>query len=494
MPLPYRWLTSLMMRYNGKSILIDCGEGTQIAMREKGWSPNPIDIICFTHFHADHISGLPGMLLTMGNAERTEPLLLIGPRGLTKVVASLRVIAPELPFEVKCIEITENAQTFSFEGFRLEAFRVNHNVLCYGYSMVIDRAGRFDKDRAMEQEIPMKFWSRLQKGETLEENGRVFTPDMVLGAERKGLKVTYSTDTRPTESIRQNSKGSDLLILEGMYGEPDKLVKAREHKHMTMYEAAKIAKEAEVPKLWLTHYSPSMTRPEEFMEDVRKIFPATYAAKDGWTMELKFDEKGLIPAIVQDHYTKEVLTLAYMNAETLALTIAEGRTVFWSRSRQEIWRKGETSGNVQRVVSITADCDADALVVEVVKSGPACHTGAESCFFNEVYVSPELKQFSWQGLYDLIKGRKTSPKEGSYTTYLFEKGKEKILKKVGEECTEVIIAGEKEDKAETVYEISDLAYHVLVLMVQAGITMENITRELEKRHVIDHKVKQERMQ
>ena len=211
-------------------------------------------------------------------------------------------------------------------------------------------------------------------------------------------------------------------------------------------------------------------------------------------MELKFDEKGLIPAIVQDHYTKQVLTLAYMNAETLALTIAEGRTVFWSRSRQEIWRKGETSGNVQRVVSITADCDADALVVEVVKDGPACHTGAESCFFNEVYVSPELKQFSWQGLYELIKGRKDTPTEGSYTTYLFEKGKEKILKKVGEECTEVIIAGEKEDKAETVYEISDLAYHVLVLMVSAGITVEDVTRELEKRHVIDHKVKQERMQ
>ena len=175
-------------------------------------------------------------------------------------------------------------------------------------------------------------------------------------------------------------------------------------------------------------------------------------------MELKFDEKGLIPAIVQDHYTKQVLTLAYMNAETLALTIAEGRTVFWSRSRQEIWRKGETSGNVQRVVSITADCDADALVVEVVKDGPACHTGAESCFFNEVYVSPELKQFSWQGLYNLIKGRKDTPTEGSYTTYLFEKGKEKILKKVGEECTEVIIAGEKEDKAETVYEILSLIH------------------------------------
>ena len=211
-------------------------------------------------------------------------------------------------------------------------------------------------------------------------------------------------------------------------------------------------------------------------------------------LKLKFDEKGLVPAIVQDHYTKQVLTLAYMNAETLSLTIAEGRTVFWSRSRQEIWRKGETSGNVQRVVSITADCDADALVVEVVKDGPACHTGAESCFFQPVYVSEELKQFTYEGLYELIKGRKTAPKEGSYTTYLFDKGLEKILKKVGEECTEVIIAGGKRDKEETVFEISDLCYHVLVLMVELGISVEDITRELEKRHVVDHKVKQERMQ
>ena len=211
-------------------------------------------------------------------------------------------------------------------------------------------------------------------------------------------------------------------------------------------------------------------------------------------LKLKFDEKGLIPAIVQDHYTKQVLTLAYMNAETLALTIAEGRTVFWSRSRQEIWRKGDTSGNVQRVVSITADCDADALVVEVVKDGPACHTGAESCFFQPVYVSEELKQFTYEGLYELIKGRKTNPKEGSYTTYLFDKGLEKILKKVGEECTEVIIAGGKRDKEETVFEIRDLCYHVLVLMVELGISVEDITRELEKRHVVDHKVKQERMQ
>ena len=211
-------------------------------------------------------------------------------------------------------------------------------------------------------------------------------------------------------------------------------------------------------------------------------------------MELKFDEKGLIPAIVQDHYTKEVLTLAYMNAESLAITIDERKTCFFSRSRQELWRKGETSGNYQHVVSITADCDKDALVVEVVKDGPACHTGAESCFFNEVYVSPEVKQFSWEGLYRLIEGRKECPKEGSYTTYLFEKGKDKILKKVGEECTEVLIGAAKNDKDETVYEIADLAYHILVLMVEMGISLEDIITEEAKRHVIDKKIKQERMQ
>ena len=210
-------------------------------------------------------------------------------------------------------------------------------------------------------------------------------------------------------------------------------------------------------------------------------------------MELKFDEKGLIPAIVQDYYTKQVLTLAYMNQESLAITIDERRTCFWSRSRQELWRKGETSGNVQKVVSITADCDCDALVVEVIKSGPACHTGRESCFFNEIYLSDEVKKFSWQGLYDLIAGRKENPKEGSYTSYLFDKGLDKILKKVGEECTEVIIAGRKEDKEESIYEIADLAYHVMVFMVQSGIKLEDITAELAKRHVIDKKIKQERM-
>ena len=211
-------------------------------------------------------------------------------------------------------------------------------------------------------------------------------------------------------------------------------------------------------------------------------------------MSLKFDENGLIPAIVQDHWTKEVLTLAYMNEESLAISIAEQRTCFWSRSRKQLWRKGETSGNVQHIASITADCDGDALVVEVVKDGPACHTGAESCFHEPLYLSEEIKPFSYEGLYRLISGRKTEPKEGSYTTYLFDKGLDKILKKVGEECTEVIIAGKGGDKAETVYEIADLCYHVMVLMVQSGISLEDVTRELARRHVIDHKVKQEHMQ
>ena len=211
-------------------------------------------------------------------------------------------------------------------------------------------------------------------------------------------------------------------------------------------------------------------------------------------MLLKFDENGLIPAVVQDHWTKEVLTLAYMNEESLAISIAEQRTCFWSRSRKQLWRKGETSGNVQHIASITADCDGDALVVEVVKEGPACHTGAESCFHEPLYLSEEIKPFSYEGLYRLISGRKTNPKEGSYTTYLFDKGLDKILKKVGEECTEVIIAGKGGDKAETVYEIADLCYHVMVLMVQSGISLEDVTRELARRHVIDHKVKQERMQ
>ena len=290
MPLPHRWLTSLMARYNGTSILIDCGEGTQIAMKEKGWSPKPIDIICFTHFHADHISGLPGMLLTMGNAERTEPLLLIGPKGLTKVVSALRVIAPELPFEIRCMELTDAEQSIAFDGFRIEAYKVHHNVVCYGYNIVVDRIGKFDVDAAEKLNIPRNYWNRLQKGEIIETEEGTYTPEMVLGKPRKGLKVTYCTDTRPTESIVRGAAGADLFICEGMYGEPEKQQKAKEYKHMTFYEAAELAKKADVKEMWLTHYSPSLIHPEEYMRDVRGIFPNAIAARDGRSVDLVFEE------------------------------------------------------------------------------------------------------------------------------------------------------------------------------------------------------------
>lgn len=209
--------------------------------------------------------------------------------------------------------------------------------------------------------------------------------------------------------------------------------------------------------------------------------------------DLKFDANGLIPAIVVDAISKKVLTLAYMSRESLQISMEKGLTCFWSRSRQELWLKGETSGNYQHIVSITADCDGDALVVMVEKDGPACHTGSESCFFQPVWQSDERQEFSYEGLLELLKGRKAEKKEGSYTTYLFEKGLDKILKKVGEESTEVIIAAKAEDKKETIYEIADLVYHVMVLMVQMGISLEDVHRELASRHVIDHKVKQEKM-
>lgn len=291
MPLPRRWLTALMTRYNGSSLLIDCGEGTQVAIKEKGWSFKPIDVICFTHYHGDHISGLPGLLLTMGNADRKEPLTLIGPRGLERVVNALRVIAPELPFDIKFIEITQPEQVIELNGYRITAFKVNHNVICYGYTLEILRQGKFSAERAKEQEIPLKFWNSLQKGQTIEAEGKIYTPDMVLGPERKGIKLTYTTDTRPTDSILKNALDSDLFICEGMYGEDDKADKAKGYKHMTFREAAILARNANVQEMWLTHYSPSLVRPDDYMDKVREIFPNAFPGKDGKSVELNFEDE-----------------------------------------------------------------------------------------------------------------------------------------------------------------------------------------------------------
>lgn len=291
MPLPRRWLTALMTRLNGSSLLIDCGEGTQVAIREKGWSFHDIDTICFTHYHGDHISGLPGLLLSMGNADRTEPVTLIGPKGLERVVGSLRVIAPELPFELKFIEVTEATRKIQINGYEIDVFRVKHNVTCYGYTIHVRRGGRFMPERAMEYQIPQKMWGLLQRGETVTtEEGMTYTPDMVLGPARKGIKLTYCTDSRPVPIIAEQAKGANLFICEGMYGEMEKQGKAVENKHMTFYEAADLAKEAEPEEMWLTHYSPSLTHPENYKEEVRKIFPNTIIAKDKRSVTLEFDK------------------------------------------------------------------------------------------------------------------------------------------------------------------------------------------------------------
>lgn len=291
MPLPGRWLTALMLRYNGSSMLIDAGEGTQVTLRKKGWSPYDIDTILFTHYHGDHISGLPGLLLSMGNSDRTKPVKIIGPKGIKSVVNKLLVIAQGLPFELEFTEMDEAVHEFNINGLRIRAFKVDHSITCYGYSVYLKRIGRFFPEKAKEHNIPLKYWNLLQKGEIIEKDGIKYTPDMVLGPERQGLKVTYCTDTRPVDIIAEEGKNSDIIILEGMYGDIDKLSDAKKKKHMLMQEAAEIARKSDSKELWFTHYSPSVVYPEQYMEEIKKIFPNAIAAKDRRTVELNFPEE-----------------------------------------------------------------------------------------------------------------------------------------------------------------------------------------------------------
>lgn len=290
-PLPERWLTSCLLKYKGNEVLIDCGEGTQIALHQHGLSLKRINTILLTHYHADHTAGLPGLLLSMAKADRTEPITIIGPRGLEQILQGVAMIARYVPFEVRYVEITEKEKTMEIDGMQVTAFAVKHSVTCYSYRFDIARNPKFDVEKAKANDVPLVCWNRLQKGETVEHEGRVFTPDMVTGNARKGLKMVYSTDTRPVSAILKNIMDADLYIGEGMYGDLEKVEKAKENLHSMMYETAELAAKGNVKELWLTHYSPSMADPDRYEEAVRKIFANTVVAHDGQKKDICFPEE-----------------------------------------------------------------------------------------------------------------------------------------------------------------------------------------------------------
>ncbi len=290
-PLPNRWLTSCLLRYQGSSILIDCGEGTQIALNSQKLSFKQIDTILLTHYHTDHTGGLPGLLLSMAKAERQEPITIIGPKGIEEILKGVQLLARYIPFPIQYIELQESTQTILHGDLEITAFEVNHRVTTYGYRFDIKRNRKFIKEKAEALEIPIKYWSLLQKGEEITYNGKIIYPDDVLGQERKGIRFVYVTDTRPTQSILDNAKDADLLIAEGMYGDKEKQENAIEHKHMMMQESAQIAKDANVKELWYTHYSSAMVNPKEYEESLKEIFENIVISKDGEHTTLCFSDE-----------------------------------------------------------------------------------------------------------------------------------------------------------------------------------------------------------
>ena len=290
-PLPGRWLTSLLYRYDGRMVLVDCGEGTQVPIRLSGFGYKAIDAICFTHYHADHIAGLPGLLLTIGNTGRQEPLKLIGPPGLLAVVKGLMVIAPALPFYLEIYELPyDSPHTLELDGIQISTLPVEHWMPCFAYSFFIRRAGRFDVQKARELSIPVAFWKRLQGGETIDLGDRKITPELVLGAERRGIRVSYSTDLRPCRELELFAADSDLLICEGMHGDDAMLEKTIEKKHMIFSEAAAVARNSGARELWLTHYSPALENPEDYLPFARAVFPNTFCGHDLMVRSLNFTE------------------------------------------------------------------------------------------------------------------------------------------------------------------------------------------------------------